>query len=147
MFNKGPSNYPPPLPYVHGVILPPPGTFGCAQKVPRCHQNCSKRLFFGPNFCLRSKFERIFKKYPIFFGLRVDFRKKKSVQKKGQKRVKIGVLGFLPYFTLFYPILPYFTLFYPIFPYFGPDLGLRRLNLGLRAKPRGLKAARRWDGD
>ena len=40
------------------------------------------------------------------------------MRKKGQKRVKIEVFGFLPYFTPLYPI-------FPILPYFGPDLGLR----------------------
>ena len=100
-------------------LTPPLDTFGCAQKVTWCHQNCSKRLFFGPNF----------QKSQIYFRLRADFRKKvcKNGSKTGQNR------GFLA--------------FYPILPYFGPHLGVRRLNLGLRATPRGLKAARRWDGD
>ena len=52
------------------------------------------------------------------------------MQKGGQKRVKIGVFWLFTLFTLFYPI-------FPILPYFGPDLGVRRLNLELRAKPRG----------
>ena len=101
--------------HVHGVIQPPPGTFGCAKKVPRCHQNCSKGSFFGLNFCLRSKFEGIFKKSQIFFRFRADFRKKvckKRGKKGGQNRV-FWHLG------LFYPILPYFpyfTLFRALFP-------------------------------
>ena len=40
----------------------PPSTFGCAHKLPRRRQNCSKRSFFGLTFCLRSKFERNLKK-------------------------------------------------------------------------------------
>ena len=83
-----------------------------------------KGRFFGLNFCLRSKFEIIFEKLKYFLGYGPIFEKKCE---KGQKRVKIGIFGFSPYFTLFYPI-------FPVFPYFGPDLGL-------------LKAARRWDGD
>ena len=109
-----------------------PHTFRCAKKLPRCHQNCSKRSFFGLNFCLRSKFERIFEKSQIFFRLRAEFRKKKCT-KKGSKRVKIGVKK--AYFrgfwqnTPFYPILPYFPyfiLFRALFPMLRANAAARR---------------------
>ena len=77
-------------------------------------KNGPKRSFFGPKFCRRSKFERIFEKSQIFFRFRADFRKK--VSKRGQNR------GF-DRFTLFHPI-------FRILPYFGQHLGVRRLNLG-----------------
>ena len=51
----------------------------------------------------------------------------KSVQKGGQK----GGFGWFGFFSLFDPISP-------VLPCFGPHLGGRLLNLGLRAKPRGL---------
>ena len=59
-----------PLPYVH--MVPPPGSHSAA---PLPHpvgvpQNCPKRSFLGPKFCLRSKFERIFEKSQIFFRFR-----------------------------------------------------------------------------
>ena len=104
--------------------LTPPGTFGCAKKLPRCHQSCSKRSFLGLNVCLRSKFDRFLKKSQICFRLQADFRKKVC-----KKRVKIGVLTFLPHFTLFHPI-------FLILPYFGPHLGCG-IQLGVRTKPRG----------
>ena len=63
------------------------------------------------------------------------FSKKKVCKKRGQK----GNTGFFD----FWPCFTHFTHF----TYFGPHIGVRGLNLGLRAKPRGLKAARRWDGD
>ena len=74
-----------------------------------------KRSFFGPNFCLRSEFEGIFKKSQIFFRFRGDFRKKVCI-KRVKKGVKTGFSGFWAYFTLFYPISP-------LLPYFGPHLG------------------------
>ena len=134
----------PPMAHAEGVKYmahadPPHDTCGCAKKRPRCRQNGSKKVVFWPKIRLSIRIRRNFQKISNIFHVPSRFLKK-SVQKKGQKRVKIGVFGFLPYFTLFYRI-------FPILPYFGPDLGVRRLNLRLRAKPRGLKAARRWDGD
>ena len=112
----------------------PPVTDLTTLRDPYPPKNGPKRSFLGPNFCLRSKFERIIEKSQIFFKFRADFRKK--VCKKG---VKTGGFGEFPCFTLF-------PLFYPILPYVGLHLGVWRLNLGLRAKARGLKATRRWGG-
>ena len=83
------------------------------------------------------------KNLKYFLGYGPIFEKKFA--KKGSKRGQNK--GFL-LFTLFYLILPYF----PYFTLFrarswGAAAGFGILNLGLRAKPRGLKAARRRNGD
>ena len=101
-------------------------------------KNGPKRSFFGQNSVVDPNSKQFLKNLKYFLGSELIFEKKGA--KKGQKGVEIGVLTVLPYFTLFHPI-------FLILPYFGQHLGVRRLNLGLRAKPRGLKATRRWDGD
>ena len=88
-------------------LLAPQTLLGAPQKYPGVTKIAQKGCFFGPNFCLRSKFERFFKKSQIFFRLRADFRKKKCAN-KGSKRGQNK--GFW-LFTLFYPILPYFPYF------------------------------------
>ena len=123
-----PHHHPPPT--THLIVLPKTGG---PPKLP-------KKVVFWAQFLFVSdqNSKEFLKNLKYFLGSGPIFEKK--VCKKGVKRgVKTGVFGFWAYFTLFYPVLPCFT-------YFGPHLRVRPLIWGLRAKPRGLKAARRWDG-
>ena len=124
--------------HVHGAS-PPHGTFDSAP------QNCvppkiaQKGRFLAQISVSDQNSKEFLKNLKYFLGSGPIF-EKKVCKKKGQKRGQNRVFWFL---GLFYPILPYF----PSFTIFRAASWVRRLNLGLRAKPRGLKAARRWEGD
>ena len=85
---------------IHGAWVPPRVNFAFSKKIPRGHQNCSKRSFFWPKFCRRPIIEGIFKKSQIFFIFRGDFRK------------GCGNFGlFWPFLTIFDHFWPFLTVF------------------------------------
>ena len=120
----------------------PPRHFWARPKNTQVSPKLLKKVVFWPKFLSSIKIRKIFfknLKYVLGYG---PIFEKKNVLKKGQKRVKIGVVGFLPYFTLFHtflPCFPYFTLFWATSWGAATKLGIK----GYAARPEG-RAAMGW---